>query len=89
MISEEKLIEIEKRCKYSTRGPWKAFIEGRDHDSGNHFIMTGEKDNRAEDFEIDGARIDDYDFIANAKQDVPALIEEVRRLRALLINNAK
>ncbi|MBD0833762.1 hypothetical protein [Aestuariibaculum sediminum] len=84
MISEQKLLEIEKRCKDSTSGPWKAFIEGRDHDSGGHFIMTGEGDNRGEDLEIDGARMEDYDFIANAKQDIPILISEVRRLRELL-----
>ncbi len=85
MITEKKLKEIENRCKSSSRGPWKAYIEGRDHDSGSHFIMTGKGDKRGEDFEINGARIDDYDFIANAKQDIPALIEEVRRLRSRLV----
>ncbi|MCF6347845.1 MAG: hypothetical protein L3J20_06055 [Flavobacteriaceae bacterium] len=89
MITEEKLKEIENRCKYSTHGPWKAYIEGRDHDSGSHFIMTGGEDNRGEGFEIDGARVDDYDFIANAKQDIPALIKEVRRLRSLIVKGAK
>jgi hypothetical protein len=46
--------------------------------------MTGTETNRGEDLEIDGARIEDYDFIANAKQDVPKLIKEIRRLKALL-----
>ena len=89
MVSEEELIEIENRCKSSARGPWKAYIEGRDHESGSHFIMTGEEGNRREDFEINGAEIDNYDFIANAKQDIPALIEEVRRLKVLIVNDVK
>jgi len=74
MITEEELIEIEKRSKSGTSGPWKAYIEGRDHTSGSHFIMTGEDDNRGEDFEINGARIEDFDFIACAKQDVAGQI---------------
>jgi len=81
-MSEEELIEIENRCNSSTPGPWKSFIEGRDHTSGSHFIMTGNKNNRGNDFEIDGARMEDYDFIANAKQDIPNLIQEIRRLKS-------
>lgn len=86
MINEKELSEIETRCKGGTPGPWKAFIEGRDHTSGCHFIMTGTDNNRGEDLEFNGARIEDYDFIANAKQDIPKLIEEIRRLN-MLINN--
>ncbi len=82
MINEQELVEIEKRCKHSTQGPWKAYIEGRDHTSGSHVIITGVKSgDYGEAFEIDGARADDYDFIANAKQDIPRLIEEIRRLK--------
>jgi len=84
MIKEEKLIEIEKRCLSSSPGPWKAYIEGREHSSGCHFIMTGEKDIKGEDLEISGARIEDFDFIANAKQDIPELIKEIRRLNQII-----
>lgn len=86
MIEDKELSEIEARCKGGTLGPWKAFIEGRDHTSGYHFIMTGDNNNRGEDLEISGARIEDYDFIANSKQDIPKLIKEIRRLN-MLINN--
>ncbi|EPH35727.1 hypothetical protein L293_0320 [Acinetobacter gyllenbergii CIP 110306 = MTCC 11365] len=41
--------------------------------------MTGN-----EDIELIGATITDQDFIANAKQDIPKLISEIFRLRALL-----
>ncbi len=84
MISKDELIKIEKRCNATTPGPWKAYIEGRDHTSGCNFIMTGHEGNRGEDLELDGARVEDYDFIANAKQDIPILIEEIRRLKRIL-----
>ncbi len=84
MISEEELINIENIWKNTSPGPWKAFIEGRDHDSGSDFIMTGPEGSRGEDLEIYGGRKDDYDFIANAKQDIPRLIAEIRRLRRLI-----
>ncbi len=77
MITENELLTIEKRSTSGTPGPWTSFIEGRDHDSGSNFIQTGLDQ---EVFEIDGARIEDYEFIANAKQDVPKLIAEIRRL---------
>ena len=62
--------DIKERCEKATPGPWKSYIEGRDHTSGSSFIAT----------------TNDQDFIAAARQDVPALIEEVYRLRQLLDN---
>ena len=59
-------------------------IEGRDHTSGSSFIMTGPPQSRGEDIELSGATNDDQDFIAHARQDVPRLLDEVRRLRALV-----
>jgi hypothetical protein len=81
MINEKELKAIENRCNKSTMGPWVAFIEGRDHESGSDFIMTGPEENRGEDIELIGAQKDDFDFIAHSKQDVPKLIAEIRRLR--------
>jgi hypothetical protein len=59
-------------------------MEGRDHTSGSSFIMTGPQGSRGEDIELTGATDEDHDFIAEARQDVPRLIAEVRRLRAAL-----
>jgi len=63
-------------------------IEGRDHTSGAHFIMTGIKDgediwnkNRGTDIYLTGATLRDQDFLANAKQDIPKLIAEIRKLK--------
>lgn len=73
--------DIKERCEKATPGPWKSYIEGRDHTSGSSFIRTA-----GEDIELTGATTYDQDFIAAARQDVPALIEEVYRLRQLLDN---
>lgn len=81
-LSELEIAEIDSRCSKATPGPWAPFIEGRDHTSGSSFIMTGPKEAPGEDIELTGATPDDLDFIANARQDVPRLIAEVRRLRA-------
>jgi hypothetical protein len=76
-LSDERLAEIERRCELATPGPWKSWVEGRDHDSGDNFIMTG-----GEDIYLTGATVNDQDFIAGARQDAPLLIREIRRLRA-------
>ena len=77
-ISPERLEEIERRCTATTSGPWKSFVEGRDFDSGSSFIQTG-----GEDIYLSGATVADQDFIANARQDIPTLIREIRALRKL------
>jgi hypothetical protein len=75
--SAEELAEIQARCDRATPGPWTSYIEGRDHESGSSFIMTsGEDINRV------GMSDDDQDFAAHAREDVPRLIAEIRRLSA-------
>jgi len=80
-MNDEELAAIEARCDAATPGPWKSYIEGRDHDSGSDFIMTGEGETRGYDIEMTGATHADQDFIASARQDIPRLIAEIRRLR--------
>jgi hypothetical protein len=80
MINDKELYGIEQRANNAQPGPWKAYIEGRDHESGSSFIMNGLGANRGEDIELNGATIGDYDFIASARQDIPKLIGEIRRL---------
>jgi len=45
--------------------------------------MTGTHDTRGNDIELFGATAADQDFIANARQDIPQLIDEIERLRRL------
>jgi hypothetical protein len=78
-MTDKELDEIRERCDRSSPGPWKAWVEGRDHTSGSSIVQTA-----ADDIEMSGATEADYDFIANARQDIPRLLEEVRRLRALV-----
>ena len=83
-ITEEELNEIERRCNAATKAPWESFIEGRDHESGSDFIRTGGLDDNSPDIELTGASGEDQDFIAHTRQDVPRLVEELRRLRKQL-----
>ena len=85
MISEDELRQIEQRVNQAQAGPWKAYIENRDHECGSDFIMTGEGDQRGEDIEMFGATDADYDFIAHARQDIPRLIKEIRELKERII----
>ena len=85
-ISDEELFLIKERCEKTTKGPWVSYIEGRDHFSGSNFIMTGDENNRGEDIELIGATIEDQEFIAHAKQDIPRLINEIERLKKLIKN---
>ena len=75
-LSPIQLDEIEKRCVAATPGPWISLVEGRDFDSGTSFIQT-----TGEDIYLAGATIADQDFIAHARQDILALIQEIRILR--------
>ena len=76
-LSPDELSAIEARANAATAGPWRSIIEGRDQDSGSSFIMT-----EGEDIYVSGATDADQDFIAHARQDVPRLLAEVRRLRS-------
>lgn len=83
-MNQSELDEIQSRCDAASPGPWKSYVEGRDHTSGSSFIRTGTSEKRGEDIELTGATIADQDFIAGAREDVPRLLAEIRRLQALL-----
>ena len=78
LLTDAQLQEMLERCELATAGPWQSFVEGRDHTSGSSFIRTA-----AADIELSGATDADHDFIARARQDVPALVAEVLRLRSI------
>jgi hypothetical protein len=83
-VTDEEICKIEARCNAATAGPWQSFIEGRDHMSGSDFIRTGGSDSLSPDIYLMDATHADQDFVARARQDIPSLIAEVRRLRALV-----
>jgi hypothetical protein len=74
LLTDAELKEIEFRCNAASPDPWKSWVEGRDHSSGENVITTG-----GEDIYLNGATIADQDFIAHARQDIPKLILEIKR----------
>jgi len=81
ILDDTELEAISKRCAAATPGPWKSFVEGRDHTSGSSFIMIGNGETRSDDIELSGATVADQDFIAHARQDIPRLLAEIARLK--------
>jgi hypothetical protein len=87
--STAKEIErIRARCNAARTGRWLSWFEGRDHTSGSSFIQIGEGKDRDEDLYLSGddrpISVEDHDFIANARQDIPFLLAEIDRLNNLL-----
>jgi hypothetical protein len=83
-LSGEDLGGILARCEAATPGPWESFVEGRDHVAGDSFIRRGGMDDHVSDLYLSPWKIEDQDFIAAARQDIPRLVAEVLRLRALV-----
>jgi hypothetical protein len=88
---DSEIAQMKHRLLQTSVAPWVSFIEGRDCESGSSFIMTGIPkgeniwgETRGEDIYITGATDDDKDFIAHARQDIPMLIGEIERLKALI-----
>jgi hypothetical protein len=91
MITEKQLEEMMARSNATTIAPWVAFIEGVDCESGSSFIMTGIhkgeniwSSSRRNDLEVIGATDADLNFIAHARQDIPLLVEEIRKLKGCI-----
>ena len=82
---------LDRLMRLSDRGdppPWNASVEGRDHKSGDTFIMIGAEGDRREDLYLsrDSGPADapTHDLIAEARNALPVLIGEIRRLRSEL-----
>lgn len=80
-VGAEELDAIEARANAATPGPWASETRTVDHGNGVddwHFLVMSDGES------VHTIGIDDAAFIAAARADVPALVAEVRRLRALL-----
>ncbi|MFJ9777020.1 hypothetical protein ACIRVF_38295 [Kitasatospora sp. NPDC101157] len=102
MPTEEELDSMEVRIAAASTGPWIPVLETRGATGGASCIQIapatvvkddeiylsrftdGEQVQVGPDLQLDA----DLDFIASARQDMPRLIAEVRRLRALLEGNS-
>ncbi|KQY23521.1 hypothetical protein ASD16_13485 [Cellulomonas sp. Root485] len=91
-ITDELLAAVDARCNAASRGPWRALVEGRDFWGGDTFIQIA--NGTEQDMYVERttdppggprhAAPEDLDFIAGARQDIPLLLAEVRRLRTEL-----
>jgi hypothetical protein len=87
VIDEQRLQEIDERAVKATPGPWSKFTE-----DGSAFICHDELKNPYMGMVADAAQNTfaseqeklNATFIAHAREDVPALVAEVRRLRAMV-----
>lgn len=94
-LSDAELDVIEARAAAASSAPWRDWIEARDNHCGDDFIAIGDFDDSQPDMYVQhsiAARLvpapaADLVFIAHARQDIPHLIAEVRRLRAERPNN--
>ena len=77
-MTRQELLEILQRCEAATPGPWRSYVEGRDHESGDSFIDVPGKDG----IYLTGATLADQDFIAAARQDLPRLVNELLKLKS-------
>jgi hypothetical protein len=88
MLSNAYLEQLKTLSANVDPPPWRAMWEGRDQESGDSFIMVGNDDERFDDFyvyrEQRTASLHDLEFIAEARNAIPQLIDEIVRLRALL-----
>lgn len=82
-LSDDYLEQVKKRYEAATKGPWISFVEGRNHLGGDSFIRRS-MDDAIDDLYLHGATVEDQNFIANARQDIPLLLDEIYRLRGLL-----
>ena len=97
MMNESQLKAIEERANKASNAPWiveagdysganwmigatSVFLGGSAWDDKSYYITT----QNVHASELEGDAKTDAEFIAHAREDVPALIAEVRSLRAKL-----
>jgi hypothetical protein len=85
-LTEAELDELRRLCERVAPPPWRAMIEGRDHTSGDSFIMIGREDDRDEDMYVSrdsgAASPADFEFIAATRNYLPRLLDEITQLRS-------
>ena len=82
-LSEEELDRMERRVAAATVGPWLP----ESAEAANVSVIELGSCNELGTFksiELVGASAADHEFIVNARQDIPRLLQEVRQLRARL-----
>ena len=65
----------------------QAYLAGYVHCSSNNFIRIGTEQQRNKDIKLIDATDAEYDFIVHARQDIPKLLNEIRRLKTVISKN--
>jgi hypothetical protein len=97
-VTAEELRAIRERCEKATPGPWEWFEEKQEHmfegeQLWRYGVASGSEHSvvcmtpMASEIAA-GSQVDDVDFIARAREDVPALLAEIDRLNGLLTNKS-
>ncbi len=85
-LADAELAELRRLSGRAAPAPWRAMIEGRDHTSGDSFIMIGREDDRDEDMYVSRgsgpAAAADLEFIAAARNYLARLLDEITKLRS-------
>ena len=84
LIDDDDLRRLRQLDEAATPPPWRSMIEGRDHWSGDNFIMIGEGEERGEDLYLRRDQLPasdaDQDFVAASRNLIGPLLDEVERL---------
>jgi len=85
-LSEEELDRMERRVAAASLGPWLPESDEAELAANVSIIELGlcNELGTFKSIELVGASRADHEFIVNARQDVPRLLQEVRQLRARL-----
>ena len=62
----------------------QAYLAGYVYCSSNNFIRIGTEQQRNKDIKLIDATDAEYDFIVHACQDIPKLLNEIRRLKTVI-----
>jgi hypothetical protein len=89
VLTDADLDAMENRAAAASPAPWEPFIFSDRNPNDVDFIRVGDQDGCPDmyvehDVGANRKRVpwQDIEFIAHARQDVPALLSEIRRLRA-------
>ena len=79
-LSEEELRAIAARCNAASPGPWKAFLEEDGGIGGSNVIWVSDAEDQPDLYLWLGTKIaprGDFEFVAQARQDIPRLLSEL------------
>jgi len=84
IVSQEELDRLEAAARQATAGPWTPILGDEQPEGASSFIQVGGDQEVADMYVWLGEEFApraDVELIANARQDVPKLVLELRRLR--------